>query len=220
MSAATEIYFDVVGNRLVSGLNSKDTLVLKWFQGMSPVLKCFPVMPTGRAVDGPFFKKIYASGHSMELAVGPAAGSEAIKAAQYTWTAVPSADSDGLSGYFTATLNLNTDAMNTAVGSSDKFDTIAEFRLLLNGTLEYIVQANVSILAVVKDPGSAASVPTPAAEYLKVSDALGMFPLWDNRNHAANAGRNIIFVSPGTAALRELGVADDSSAIDNAYLIA
>lgn len=214
---SSEIYFDVIGNKLVKNLNSTETLTLKWFQGLTVPLKCFPVAPTGNTVSAPFYKKIYTAGHTFELVLGPAAGVEAIKAAQYTWTPVATADSDGLSGYFDGSINLNTDEMNAAIGTAATYDTKAEFRLFNQGTLEYITQVDVSILAVVKDPGSVSSIPTPAAEYVKLTDLLEMCPLWDNRNRPENAGRNIIFVSPDSTHLRETGVDNNGDAIDNRY---
>lgn len=217
--AAAEVYFDVVNNRLVKGLNSNEQFVLKWFQGMNVPLKCFPVAPTGNTAQAPFYKKIYTAGQSFELAVGPAAGAEDIKAAQYTWTAVSVADSDGLSGYFNGSIDLNTVAMNAAVAALDKYTTIAEFRLFASGVLQFIVQAPVDIVAVVKDPGSASSTPTPAANYMTVEQAFETFVAWDNRVRAQNAGRNILLVSPDTHSLREIGAGNDQSAVDNSYSI-
>lgn len=223
MADAVEIYIDVSTpqGRMVKSLDSQATLTIgPFYQGSVIPMRVWPVISTGATVSGPFFSKLPLTTLDFQLVLGPRAGSESILAAQYTWTKQVAVDSEGKSGYFYANFDLNTTALNTAIGSADTYDSAyLEFRLSRAGAnYTPIFQFKPSILAVVKDPASASSTPTPTPSYLTRDECFNLFVMWNNTSApgGANNGRNIILASPDGTHTRELGVGDDSSPIDNA----
>src|SRR5262249_12645984 len=106
---------------------------------------------------------------------------------------------------------------NTAISTSDTYSTYMEFLLSRSSSnFAAVYQAQISILAAVKDPGGAASAPTPAASYLTAAQCYNLFVAWRNDLIAANKGRNVIFLSPDGTHTRELGVGNSAEPIDNA----
>jgi hypothetical protein len=219
MADAISLYLDISlpQGRLIKGLTDAAPFVLgPFYQGQLLKLRVYPVTVSGSAV-APTISKVSLTNLDLQVAVGPRAGSEAIKASQYTWTKQSSADTDGESGYFYADLNLNTTDLNTAIGTADTYATYFEFLISRSGgSYTPAHQVAVNILAVVKDPGGAASNPTPAVEYFTKAQVLELFVLWDNRTRSANNGRSIITVSPdGTHTRESVGVDNDGAPTDN-----
>lgn len=205
----------------VKGLNDATTFVLgPFYQGQLLPLRIYPVISTGAVLptsNQNLFSKVSLTNLDLQVVVGPRAGAESILAAQYTWSKQVANDSEGKSGYFYANLDLNTTNLNTAISTSDSYSTYIEFELSRSGaTFAPVYQAGIQILAVVKDPGGAASAPTPATSYLTAAQCYNLFVAWRNDLIAANAGRNVVFLAPGAAHTRELGVGDSGEPIDNA----
>lgn len=220
MADAIDLYLDISTpqGRLVKSLNDASSPAFgPFYQGALLNLRIFPVVPTGAGALPPFYSKVPLANLNLYVVVGPAAGSESIKAAQYVWSKQTSNDSEGVSGYFYSDgLDLNTTDMNTAIGSNPNYLTKIEFLLQRgSGNFTAVFQADITILAAVKDPGSAASNPTPALSYLTKDECLNLFVMWDNRLRAANAGKAPILVSPDGSHTRELGVDNDGAPTDN-----
>lgn len=223
MADAIEVYLDISTptGRLVKGLGDATPFTLgPFYQGQLLPLRVYPVVFNGKLVPSPGelqFSKVSLTGLELQVAVGPRAGAEAIKAAQYTWSKQVGADSESKSGYFYANLDLNTTDLNTYIGTSDSIFVYFEFILSRAGsTFAPVHQAYVQLLAVVKDPGSASSAPTPAASYLTAAQCYNLFVAWRNDLITANKGRNIVLLSPDGTHTRELGVGDSAEPIDNA----
>lgn len=216
--AYVDLYLDASDpGKILKDLNGNTALPLNWYQGSNVSLRVYVARPTGLTT-GARYAKIDITSLSLQVALGPRAGAEAIKAAQYTWTKQTTADSDGKLGYFYADLDLNTSDLNTAVGTSESYDAYLEFRISEGGANYRVVsQTPIKVLAVVKDPGSASSTPSPSSSYLTREECLEYFVMWDNRNRTENAGRSVVLVSPDAAHTRTLGVDNDGAGID--YII-
>lgn len=220
---AISLYLDLSTPQgaLVKGLLDKTPATFgPFYQAQLLKLRVYPVVATGAALGttaSPLFAKLPLSNLELQAVVGPAAGSEAIKAAQYTWSKQSVPDADGESGYFYADLDLNTNDLNTLVGSNATITTQFEFGLSRSGsTFRPVYNTDIVIKAVVKDPGSAASIPTPAASYLTADQCYALFVMWDNRLRSANNGRGVITLSPDGSHTREsCGVDDNGAPTDN-----
>jgi hypothetical protein len=216
---AIDVYLDLSKPQggLVKSLNDTSVPAFgPFYQGASLNLRVYPVVPNGSRVTAPFFTKVPLSNLNLQVVVGPAPGTEAIKAAQYTWTKQTVADSDGQSGYFYATLDLNTTDLNTAVGALTSVVMQMDFLLQRGaGNFTPVYQADITIKAVVKDPSGAASIPTPALSYLTRDECFNLFVMWDNRLRAANNGKAPILTSPDGTHTRQTGVDNDGSPTEN-----
>ena len=203
---------------LVRGLNDRSAFVLgPFYQSSLLQLRIYPVAPTGNQAIAPFFSKLPLTNLDVRVAIGPAAGGEAIKAAQYVWTKQLVPDADGASGYFYADLDLNTTDLNNLVSTNAEITTQFEIALARGaGTYRPVFQQNIIVRPVVKDPGSAASIPTPTADYYTAAQIRQLFVPWDNRLFNINWGRAPIFVSPDGSHTREApGVDNDGAPTDN-----
>jgi hypothetical protein len=225
MADAVEIYLDLstITGRACKPIDNQplSTLTLgPFYQGSLVSIRVYPIVATGNQISSPYFSKLDLTNLDFQLVLGPRAGAENILAAQYTWMKQVAADSEGKSGYFYADLNLNTSALNTAIGSSDQYTSAyLEFRISRSGAAYTpVFQVNPTIVAVVKDPTSSSSVPTPTPSYLTRDECLNLFVMWNNTLAAggANNGRNIILASPDGTRQREIGVGNDGAPIDNA----
>ena len=168
MQSVINLFNDVANNRLVEGLSSKTVVTLRdSYQGETLSFRIFPVVPIVGAVVAPFFSQVSVSNILYRMAIGARAGAESLLAAQPTWTAVIGPDADGLSNYLYADLNLNTTAMNTAIGSLTTLDT-SFFELqfsIASAPWRVGYQAPFRITATVMDVSGAISLPMPAANY-------------------------------------------------------
>lgn len=225
MADAIELYMNVgtPTGALVRGLSDSGAFTMgPFYQGQLLKLRVYPVIPTGVLVPMPGaaqFSKVDLTNLDLQVVIGPRAGASSVKAAQYTWAKQTANDSEGKSGYFYANLDLNTTDLNTAIGTSDTYDTYIEFQLSRGGLpFAPAYQSAIQIISAVLDPSGAAAVPTPAASYLTAAQCFNLFVMWNNALAAggANAGRNVIFVSPDSAHTRELGVGNAAEPIDNA----
>lgn len=217
MADAIPLYLDLSlpQGRLIKGLSDPAPFTLgPFYQGQLLSLRVFPVTVSGSV--NQVVSQVSLTNLELWVAVGPRAGAEAIKAAQYTFAKQTVPDAEGLSGYFYADLDLNTTDLNTAIGTSDTYTTYFEF-LIARGanTHRPVHNVPVNIIARVRDVG-AASLPTPAASYLTADQCYSLFVLWNNALRPANNGRSIKILSPDGSHTRESGGVDnDGSPTDN-----
>jgi len=216
MPAVLELFNDTWNGRLVRGVNNAEAVALPaFYQGDSVTIRYYPLLPLDSA-RAPFFEKLALTSLTLQMVIGPRAGADAIKAAQYTWSKQSTPDAEGKLGYFYADLDLNTSELNTAIGTADQYSAFLEIKLAEGGKPYRVVfQGGFTLLATVKDPSSPAALPLPAPSYLTADECRELFVMWDNKLRAGNAGRNVILVSPDGASTRELGVANDKSGVDN-----
>ena len=215
MAAAIELWNDILNNRLVQGI--KSTTEFKFgtlFQGSKLSIRYFPVLPILGAIQPDYFKKVNLSNLTLEIAVGPRAGTESLLAFQDVWTKQTGPDSDGVSGYMYADLDLNTSALNTAIGTSDTYSTFFEIRLSESGVKRVTYQLGLNITSVVIGPGAAGSLPTPAQQYYTKAEIDELVVKWDN-TVVQSRGKAVRLSSPDGTATRTLGVNDDKSPQDD-----
>jgi hypothetical protein len=204
-AAPINIYNDIVNNVIVLGLNNGGLVELnrrKLYQGSKLPIRYYPVQPTN-SLTPPFFTLVPLAGLSLDICVGPRAGSESLLARNNAWTATSQ-------GYFEGTLNLNTSELNTAIGSADTYSTFIEINLTDSGEERVTYQETIGLIPVVKGPGTAASLPTAAVEYLTAAQQRVEFVRWFNNP----AGNTIELLSPDGTRYRLLGVNNDGTALD------
>lgn len=218
MADAIELFLDISTPQGALAKSLTDRTVPSFgpfYQGQKINLRVTPVVPTGNSI-GTLFSKVALDQLTFEFVMGVRSGTNQIYVAQYVWTKQSVNDTDGKSGYFYATVDLNTTELNAAI-TSESLSVYAEFRLGRGAAAAGpVLQVATTIYAAVKDPSGAASIPTPAADYLTAAQCKALFVQWRNDLEAANAGRTIVLASPDNTKTRELGVANDGSAIDNA----
>ncbi len=190
-----------------------------FIQGQAVPFRIYPVVPLKATQDvpNPGYTPVSLAGLNFELVIGPRAGSGGVGLASVDgglWSV--STDGDGVQAW-TATLDLNTSAMNTAIGNSDTLATYLEFRIAQDGGAVYkpVAQISVTVVASVRDPGAVPTPSTPDPTYITMAQALSLFVHWNNPIVTNNWGRNVILASPDGNRSRELGVGNDGSPIDN-----
>jgi hypothetical protein len=204
MAAVISLYNDVVNNRLVKGLTNAESFAFNSagiYQGSKLTLRWYPLQPTG-SVTSPF-TLLSVTGLSIDIAIGPRAGAESILARQNTWV-------DSGNGYLEATLNLNTSELNTAIGTSDSLSTYFEIAMTESGSTRTVYQESISVTSVVIGPGTAASLPSAATEYLTAAQVRAEFVRFFNNPN----GATIELLSPDGTRSRLMGVNDDGTAQD------
>jgi hypothetical protein len=171
-----ELWCDITNGKLVLGLNDNQTPFRfeNIFQGSSIPFKVFLVKPVPGAVGRPFFSQVAIDNVLLRMTVGPRAGAESILAYQDTWTKQTALDTEGKSGYFYAALDLNTTALNTAIGSSETYATYLELQIS-EGSWRPVAQTSMLVTAVVRDVTGASVLPTPADAYYTKAQIEAMF---------------------------------------------
>ena len=200
-----DLYNDVVNNVLVLGLNNKERFNISSrsvFQGSKLPIRWYPVRPTN-SVTAPFFTLLPVAGLTLDICIGPRAGSESLLARQNVWA-------ENVGGYLEATLNLNTAELNAAVGTSDSFSTFFEINLTDAGDERPVYQDTINIVPVVKGPGTSSSLPTAAIEYLTATQIRAEFVRFFNNP----VGSTIELTSPDGSHTRLIGCNDDGTAQD------
>lgn len=206
MSSVINLYNDVANNRLVGGLSSKEAVALRnSYQGETLSFRIFPVVPIVGVVIAPFYAQVPVADILYRMAIGPRAGATSLLAAQATWTPVSGPDADGISNYLEADLDLNTTAMNTAIGSLSTYgDAFFELQFSISSAPWRVgYQAPFSITATVMDISGAIVLPIPAASY----------PTWEQVGasfvrRVGLAGENYSMMSPDGTKVVLFGVND------------
>lgn len=211
-----DLFLDVANpGKVYSDLNGNSALPLQFFQGSKVPMHVYLVRANG-SLTGTRFSKIDITGMTLACYVGPSAGAETLKAYQETWTLQTTADSAGQSGYFYATLDLNTAELTAAIGSSESYTASKiEFRLTESGDTRVVTQVAFTLNAIVKDPSSSVSLPSAASNYLTAQQCLDLFVMWNNLARPENNGRLVTLVSQDGSNTRALGVDNEGGAIDN-----
>jgi hypothetical protein len=210
MASTIDIYNDVQNNVLYGSANASRPLVIPdLYQYGTLQLRWYPVRPT-YSVLPPFFSNVDLDQLTLKMAIGPRAGAESPISAQYTWTKAYTSGASG-PGYMYANLDLNTTEVNTAIGTSDSITSYFEITMSEDGVPRVVYQTPVRIISAVTPPGSASSLPTPAASYLSREECMELFVKWANNQ----AGKTITLTSPDGTRDRIIGVRNDGSAQDD-----
>lgn len=202
--SALNLVIDRQSRRLVE-FSGSVTKIPDIFQGNVIDLKITVVDPTG-SVSGAVFSKVDLGSYGLRVAVGATptgtSGGPTPLALQnsFTW--------DSVDKSFSGSLECNTTAIDSHIGSAASAAAYWEVNLTLAGNRITILQEAFTLKAVVDEATSTA--PTPTDTYLTKAECLALFAKFIN-----DAGQTIVVKSPGAIYGRELGVADDGSAIDN-----
>lgn len=205
-SPVIELWNDIENNGLIGGpvdgglwdaqevrFNSR-----KIYQASQLSFRWYPVKKSGLSS----YIRVPVSGITLDVAIGPRSGSEAILARQNVWTA--HAD-----GYLYATLNLNTTDLNNAI-TGDTLSTYFEIKMTENGNSRPVYQEAITLQSIVIGPAASSALPAAATEFLTRAQCEAMFVKW-TENLAGNA---IELTSPDGTRYRLIGVNDDGSAQD------
>ncbi len=119
---------------------------------------------------------------------------------------------DSTNKWFTAALALNTTDVDTYIGSLSEKSAYFELNITESGNRNTILQSTFTIRAVVDELGS--TVPSPTDQYLTRAESEAAF-----LKKKEGAGITWVAVSPNGIYGRELGVADDGTAIDNIIVL-
>jgi hypothetical protein len=216
----TIVYLDISTPQgaFVGGLESFQATppdIGPFIQGQAITFHVHPVgpIPPTEANPNPGYKHVGLAGLNFELVIGPRAGAGTVGLCSLdggNWMAT-----DGT--YWAGTIDLNTSAMNTAIGTADTLNTYLEFRIkqaALSDAYKPVAQIAIVVIASVRDPNAVASPTTPDPTYLTVGQGNVLYVKWNNMNDANNFGRSVIFASPSGLRGRGLGVDDDGSPID------
>ena len=205
MVPETEIFIDIVTQRLVEGLKSNAEFRWnKFFQGSVYPLRVYPVKPA-TGVLPVLFGLVPLASLSLEIYIGGRAGSENLLVSSTDWE--PSPD-----GYFSGELNLNTAALNTvmnALASDVTYPTYMEWVLKFNGAPRPVAQFQIEIIPVVKDPDSEDPEDVTGPVFITRQDLKNLALLKDNP-----AGIVGVFRSPNGLHTRVIGIDDDGNFID------
>lgn len=200
--SALNLVIDRQSRRLVeySGSVSK---VPDVFQGNVLDLKITVVDPSG-SLGG--FSKVDLGSYGLRVAIGATptgtSGGPTPLALQNTFT-WDSADKS-----FSGSLECNTTAIDTFIGTAASATAYFEVNLTLAGNRITILQETFTLKAVVDEATSTA--PTPTDVYLTKAECLALFAKFVN-----DAGATIVLKSPGAIYGRELGIGDDGAPVDN-----
>ena len=123
-------------------------------------------------------------------------------ALQDTWTWDPT------NKWFTASLALNTAAIDSYLGSMASSAAYFEINSTSGGNRTTLLQSQILLLAVIDEQTT--SPPGPVNSYLTKAECLALFA-----QLLGTPGTHIRLTSPGSIYARELGVNDDGSTIDN-----
>lgn len=200
-----DLYNDVVNNVLVLGLNNREKFRItdrQIFQGAKLPFRWYPCRPTN-SLSAPFFTLIPVTGLTLDVILGPRSGAESALARQNSWT-------DSGLGYLEATLNLNTTELNAAIGSSDSYSTYFEINVTDAGDERPSYQEAISVIPVVKGPGTSSALPTSPVEYLTAAQIRAEFVRFFNNP----SGSTIELLSPDGGSSRLIGCNDDGTAQD------
>lgn len=202
--SALNLVIDRQSRRLVDYSGSV-TRIPDIFQGNVIDFKVTIVDPTG-SVSGAVWSKADMGSYGLRMAIGATptgtSGGPTPLALQnsFTW--------DPVDKSFSGSLECNTSAIDSHIGSAASAPAYFEINLTLAGNRITILQETFTLKAVVDEATSTA--PTPTDVYLTKAECLALFAKFVN-----GAGDTIIVKSPGAIYGRELGIGDDGAPVDN-----
>ncbi len=212
MATTTQIdlFLDLTNRKLVLGLGDATPFRLGdggIYQGDQIPFRLWPIKPpTGLISASNPYLQIPTAGLSWIVGVGPRDGTEALLAKQDVWA-------DSGQGYFTAILNLNTDPMNSAIGSLDTFPTYFEIYLAGDSPGRTVYQETIAIIPVVIGPTGSAALPAPSSQYYTAAQIDALVKAFVRYVNNPN-GATIELLCLSGAHSRTLGTNDDGSAKD------
>lgn len=202
--SALNLYIDRQNKKLVD-YNGSVVSLPALFQGNVVDLKIAILDPTGSKT-GARYSLVNAGSYGLRVSVGATptgtAGGPTPLALQnsFTWNASDST--------FSGSLELNTAAIDSHIGTAASAVAYFEVNLTLAGNRTTVLQEAITLRAVVDEATTTA--PTPTESYFTNNESLALFV-----KKVGNAGEVIVLKSPNGVYGREIGVADDGSAIDN-----
>lgn len=200
---------DIVGRGIYTNLTSQTSLQFgSAYQGDSYNIKYYPVVPSGNLLAP--WTKVDISQVTLKMGIGPRDGTEARLVSQDVWNKQIGPDSTGAQGYLYATFDLNTDALNTAIGSLDSYSSIFEIQFGEGGKYRCGFQTAINITPVVIGPTGTASLPAPAAQYYTKTEMDALF-----QKFILGPGQTTTFTSPDGTRQRIIGVRNDGSPQDD-----
>lgn len=202
--SALNLVIDRQSRKLVK-FNGSIEAIPSIFQGNVIDIKVAVVDPTG-SLAGAAYSKVNLGSYGLRVSIGATptgtSGGPTPLALQNTFTW------DSVDNSFSGSLACNTSAIDSHIGSAASQTAYFEVNLTLSGDRTTILQETFTLKAVVDEATTTA--PTPTDSYLTSAEVLALFV----RKVGAN-GDVIVLKSPSGIYGRELGVADDGSAIDN-----
>lgn len=206
-SAYIELWNDITNGILIVGPTATgwngatfSLATLKIYQGSKLPFRWYPIKPSGLGQ----FEYVSLDGITLDIAIGPRAGAEDIKARQNAWTQ----SADGR--YLEAVLNLNTTPLNNAIDTSDTYTTFFEIEMSLAGDGRPVYQEQITIISRVIGPTAGAALPAAAVEFLTKAQQDARYVKYSgNRN-----GATIDLPSPDGTHHRLMGCNNDGSAQD------
>ena len=151
------------------------------------------------------FTKVDMSAFSLHMLIGAAPkgdGSVASVTSLTAWTW------DAANLKFTGSVPFNVSGVDTLIGATGSIQAYFEINTSQAGALIPVLSGTFALNALLD--GVASSNPSPVASYLTTNDSKALFTL-----RVGEPGFRLRLTSPGSIYGRELGVADDGSAIDN-----
>lgn len=202
--SALNLVIDRQNRRLVN-YNGSITTIPPVFQGNVIDLKITVVDPTG-SLSGAAYSKVALGSYGLRASIGATptgtSGGPTPLALQNTFTW------DSLDNSFSGSLECNTAAIDSHIGSAASAAAYFEVNLTISGTRITILQEVFTLKAVVDEATSTA--PTPTDTYLTGADSLALFV-----KKVGNNGEVIVLKSPGGIYGLELGVSDTGEMISN-----
>jgi len=207
MSNPIKLAIDRQSRRLVS-FNGAVTQVPDLFQSNVQDFQIQIVEPDSSGSAGTIGKYVAVdmAGFGLRLAIGAAptgtSGGPTPLALQDTFTW------DSTNKWFTGSVALNVVAIDSFIGSAAQASAYIEVNSTYSGSRITMFQGGVTLRAVLDELTSTA--PSPTDQYLTKAEMLALFAKLIN-----DAGTVIVLKSPDGTRGRELGVANDGTAIDN-----
>jgi len=212
VAAEIDLFNDIINERLVRSLTNEESFQFGTFhQGSKLSIRYWPLIPT-YATRGAKFTKVGIHDLDIKVGLGPRAGGEGLLAAQFASSKVY--DPGSPTGYIFFDLDLNTVAMNNAIGITDSLTTWFEIVLIDNGIPRVVYQQQVTVFAVVFDPAGVSVLPLGASFYFTSAEMDNQFVKWNN-SHVGSRGKTVTLYSPDGTAIRIIGVRYDGSAQDD-----
>ena len=107
---------------------------------------------------------------------------------------------------------MNTAAIDSHIGTAASVTAYFEINITDSGDRETILQITFNLRAVVDELAS--NAPSPTDQYLTKAEVLALFVKFIN-----TAGDTVVFKSPDGVYGREIGVANDGTAVDNVIVL-
>jgi hypothetical protein len=193
-------------NRKLVQYNGSIVSIPPIFQGNVVDVKVTVVDPTGALGGGAAYTKVNLGSYGLRVSIGATptgtSGGPTPLALQnvFTWDSVDSS--------FSGSLEVNTAAVNSHIGTAAQATAYFEVNLTLNGERITVLQEQFTLKAVVDEATTTA--PTPTDSYMTTAESVATFAKFVN-----TPGAVIVLVSPDGTKGVELGCGDDGAFFAN-----